>query len=342
MNKDNLTEGMLESIEEELPSVIGMIDQTGARGSSLREFRAMLAYHLGWEGDGAGPEARGKRIRPLLLLLTCAAAGGDWQRALPAAAGVELVHNFSLIHDDIQDNSPYRRGRETVWKLWGIPQAINAGDAMLALAHLGIMRLEHSTSLEVAFRAARILQLACLELTKGQHLDLAYEARRHLTLEEYWTMVTGKTAALLAACTELGALVAGVPEDCRAHSREFGLNLGLAFQAQDDLLGIWGDAALTGKSAESDLLAGKKSLPIVFALNQGGAFARRWAQGPVHADEVPALARQLEAEGARAYVQERAAVMTERALSALQKTNPQGQAGELLAALADRLLNRSG
>jgi geranylgeranyl diphosphate synthase type I len=342
VNKDNLTEVMLESIEEELRSAIGIIDQTGAWGSSLRVFRAMLAYHLGWEGEGAGLEARGKRIRPLLLLLTCASAGGEWQQALPAAAGVELVHNFSLIHDDIQDNSPYRRGRETVWKLWGIPQAINAGDAMLALAHLGIMRLEQSASPEVAFRAARILQLACLELTKGQHLDLAYEASQRLPLDEYWTMVTGKTAALLAACTELGALVAGIPDECRGHYRDFGLNLGLAFQAQDDLLGIWGDAALTGKSAESDLLAGKKSLPIVFGLNQEGDFARRWEQGPIRADEVPALARQLEAEGARAYVQECAAGMTKRALAALQETEPEGQAGELLVALATRLLNRSG
>lgn len=342
MNQDNLTDVMLESIEQELRSVIEMIDNTGTRGSSLREFRAMLAYHLGWEGEGAGPDARGKRIRPLLLLLTCASAGGEWQQALPAAAGVELVHNFSLIHDDIQDNSPYRRGRETVWKLWGIPQAINAGDAMLALAHLGIMRLEHSASPEIAFRAARLLQLACLELTKGQHLDLAYETSQRLTLEDYWTMVTGKTAALLATCSELGALVARIPEDCLGNYREFGLNLGLAFQAQDDLLGIWGDAALTGKSAESDLLAGKKSLPIVFALNQDGDFARRWAQGAIHSEEVPALARQLEAEGARAYVQECAAVMTERALAALQRTDPQGQAGELLSALARKLLNRSG
>src|SRR4030067_283120 len=142
----------------------------------------MVAYHLGWEGDGAGSDARGKRIRPLLVVLACAAAGGDWGKALPAAAAVELVHNFSLIHDDIQDNSPLRRGRTTVWKHWGIPQAINAGDAMLTLAHLSALRLANTISAEVAIQAATIFQQACLQLTKGQYLDLSYENRRPLSL----------------------------------------------------------------------------------------------------------------------------------------------------------------
>jgi geranylgeranyl diphosphate synthase type I len=307
----------------------------------------MLAYHLGWVDDRARPEARGKEargkhIRPLLVLLACAAAGGDWRRALPAAAGVELVHNFSLIHDDIQDNSPYRRGRKTVWKVWGVPQAINAGDAMLALAHLGIMNLEETTDAACAFQAARILQQACLELTKGQYLDLAYEAHERLSLEDYWLMVGGKTAALLAAATELGALVAAAPESRRAAYREFGRYLGLAFQAQDDILGIWGDAGLTGKSAESDLLAGKKSLPVVFALAQDGPFAKRWMHGPIRPEEIPAMANQLEVEGARAYAQESAAHLTDQALAALTQAKPQGQAGEALTGLAKRLLKRDG
>jgi geranylgeranyl diphosphate synthase type I len=340
MNKDDLTSVMLEAIEEELISVVNSVENSGPPPDGMKDYRSMLAYHLGWEGEGAGIEARGKRIRPLLLLLTCASGGGDWQRALPAAAGVELVHNFSLIHDDIQDNSPYRRGRKTVWNIWGIPQAINAGDAMLALAHLGTLRLEQTTSPDTAFQADYILQKTCLELTKGQYLDLAFEAHQRLSLDDYWNMVAGKTAALLAACTELGALIAIVSKESQTNFRDFGRYLGLAFQAQDDILGIWGNKALTGKSAESDLLARKKSLPIVYALGQNGDFSKRWVKDPLRPEEIPAMAELLEAEGARAYAQESAAIMTERALDSLEKANPQGPAAEALFNLANRLLKR--
>jgi geranylgeranyl diphosphate synthase type I len=335
MTRENLIKELTEAIEEDLHRAV---DQAGEPG--LEEFRAILAYHLGWEGAGAGPEARGKRIRPLLVLLSAAAAGGDWRAALPAASAVELIHNFSLIHDDIQDNSPLRRGRPTVWKRWGIAQAINSGDAMLTLAHLAALRLAEQLSVETALQAAAILQRACLHLTQGQFLDLSYEARGDLSLEAYWPMVKGKTAALLAACTETGALAASAPEDCRAAYRRFGQALGLAFQAQDDILGIWGDAALTGKSADSDLLAGKKSLPVLFGLSQEGKFAARWVQGPIQAEEVEGLAAQLEAEGGRAFAEETANRLTQEALAALAETGPRGEAGEALAELANRLLRR--
>ena len=327
----------LPAIEEELHRAILQSDNP-----NLDEYRYMLAYHLGWEGEAVGPEARGKRIRPIILLLTCAAAGGNWLNALPAAAAVELVHNFSLIHDDIQDNSPLRRGRPTVWKHWGVAQAINAGDAMFTLAHLSLLRLEETATPGIAIQAARILQLACLHLTEGQFLDLAYEAHGDLSLEAYWQMVGGKTAALLAACTELGALVAGVADGQRQSYRQFGYSLGLAFQAQDDILGIWGNAALTGKSAESDLLSGKKTLPVLYGLTQEGAFSRRWSQGPVTPEEIQSLTALLEAEGGRAYTQAAASRMTEQALQALTAAQPLGEAGQALIALADQLLGRQG
>ncbi len=302
----------------------------------------MLAYHLGWEGDGAGPEARGKRIRPLLVLLTAAAAGGEWARALPAAAAVELVHNFSLIHDDIEDNSPTRHGRSTLWKDWGIAQAINAGDAMFTLAHLATLRLQDTAYSLIALKATNILQNVCLRLTQGQYMDLAYEARGDLSMEAYWPMVSGKTAALLSACTELGALVAETNDITCAAYREFGYSLGLAFQAQDDLLGIWGDAAITGKSAKSDLLSGKKSLPVLFGLSQNSQFAARWNKGPITPEEVPELAVQLEQEGAYNETQAQATKLTDQALGALEQANPQGEAGEALRELAMRLLKRQG
>ena len=326
---------LITAVENELQQVVGYARQTG-----LEEMYAMLAYHMGWEGEGAGPEARGKRIRPQLVLLTSAACGDDWQSALPAAAAVELLHNFSLIHDDIQDQSPLRRGRETVWKRWGIAQAVNAGDAMFALAQMSLLRLSDTVSTEVALRTARLFQETTLALTQGQYLDLAYEARGDLTVEAYWPMVSGKTAALLSACTHLGALSAQAPSAvCDAYSR-FGRLLGLAFQTQDDLLGIWGNAALTGKSTESDLLSGKKSLPVLFGLEQNGPFAERWARGPLTAEEVPCLAAQLEEEGARAYTQQSANALTTQALQALREAAPRGEAGLALEELAHKLLGR--
>jgi geranylgeranyl diphosphate synthase, type I len=333
---DNLSRLMLPAVEAELKLSLAEVQEPG-----LEELHSMLAYHLGWEGEGAGPGASGKRIRPLLVLLTTAAAGGQWQSALPAAAAIELVHNFSLIHDDIEDNSPLRRGRPTVWNKWGVPQAINAGDSMFTLAHLAMLRLAGSLPEVTTLQAARILQQTCLQLTQGQYLDIAFENRSDLSLQAYWTMVTGKTAALLAACTEIGALCAGSPPEKQQAYRSFGISLGLAFQAQDDILGIWGDSSLTGKSTASDLLSGKKSLPVVFGLQQNGPFASRWRKGPLQSEEVVDAAALLEQEGGLAYAQENTARLTGEALEALEQADPQGEAGEALYALADTLLTRT-
>jgi geranylgeranyl diphosphate synthase type I len=326
---------MLSAIEEELHQAISRKHR-----SDQDELYAMMAYHMGWEGEGANIEARGKRIRPLLVCLSCAAAGGDWKVSLPAAAAVELVHNFSLIHDDIEDNSPLRRGRPTVWKNWGIPQAINTGDAMFALAHLTLLDLESTCSLPVASQASAILLETCLDLTHGQHMDIAFENCQDLNIETYWSMVSGKTAALLAACTEIGALAANCSSKVQQAFHEFGHALGLAFQAQDDYLGIWGDVEMTGKSSESDLVTGKKSLPILFGLHQKGSFYTRWTQGPILPDEAPALAKMLEDEGAKCYTEEAADLLTRDALQSLRSAHPKGEAGRALTELAQRLLGR--
>jgi geranylgeranyl diphosphate synthase type I len=330
-----LIETFYNAIEEELQRVVAQERQPG-----LEELHYMLAYHMGWEGEDAGPEARGKRIRPLLVLLSAAGAGGEWQRALPAAAAVELVHNFSLVHDDIQDQSPLRRGRATVWTKWGVAQAINVGDTLFTLAQIALLRLGETVSTEIALRSLSVLQETCLALTQGQYMDLSYESRGDLTLEAYWPMVSGKTAALISACTQLGALAAQASDPvCNAYLR-FGKFLGLAFQALDDLLGIWWDAALTGKPTDSDLLSGKKSLPVLYGLSLGGPFAARWANGPITDADVPALAAQLEAEGGRKYTLVRANELTDQALGALEEASPQGEAGEALQTLAKKLLRR--
>lgn len=325
----------LPAIEQTLKQAVGLLG-----GDPYLELQSMMAYHLGWEGEIAGPEATGKRIRPLLVLLTCAAAGGDWQLALPAAAAVELIHNFSLLHDDIEDRSPLRRGRPTVWVKWGIPQAINTGDAMFSLAHLLMLDLEEYTSPQTTLEAVRILQQTCVELTQGQYLDISYEDKESLKMEDYWRMIRGKTAALLGTCTELGALIAGTSQEKQRHYRAFGINLGLAFQVLDDILGIWGDAAKMGKSNASDLVTGKKTLPVLYGLEKNLEFATRWRHGEIKLEEVPSLASQLESEGARVYTQKNANKLTQDALDAFVSAKPQGEAGEALQELSNILLQR--
>ncbi len=326
---------MWPAIETELKACVQSVSQTELNG-----LYTMLAYHLGWEGEGAGPIARGKRIRPLMLLLTTASLGKDWEIALPGAAAVELVHNFSLIHDDIQDQSPLRRGKPTLWKIYGIPQAINAGDSMFALAQIALQNLGPAFPVEVALKAHQIIPYACLTLTQGQFLDLVYENKNGITTSDYWPMIRGKTAALLATCTELGAILANADEDTQMHFRNFGESIGLAFQIQDDILGIWGDSALTGKSAESDLVTGKKSLPVLFALERGGEFAKRWQKKSITPEEVPETAEILKNEGAYDYAKEQVDKYTNQALDWFDKTNVGGLAADALIELAHQLVHR--
>jgi len=326
---------LLANIELELQKQVARLDQP-----RTKQFHEMLTYHMGWTGEGAGPEATGKRIRPLLVLLTSASCGADWQAALPAAAAVELVHNFSLVHDDIQDNSPKRRGRDTVWTKWGAPMAINVGDALFVTSSQAIMDLKNNYAAEVVVQAAEILHNTCLDLTRGQFLDMSYEERKDLGVEDYWPMISGKTSALLSACCQIGALLGGTDEETQESYRSFGHFLGLAFQVQDDILGIWGDEKLTGKSAASDLVEGKNSLPVLAGLRKKGKFAERWAQGPIKPDEVEELARILASEDGYGFAKEASIQMTDMAINSLRESDPQGEAGEALFELTNKLLNR--
>lgn len=330
------TKPLLNAIESELQRQISRLDTP-----RTKPFHEMLTYHMGWTGEVAGPDATGKRIRPLLVLLSNAACGADWRSALPAAAAVELVHNFSLVHDDIQDNSEKRRGRPTTWVKWGMPMAINVGDALFVMSNQAIIEMKGNYPAEIVIRAAEILHDTCLELTRGQFLDMSYEDRNDLAVEDYWPMISGKTAALLSACCHIGALLGGAEEARQEAYRAFGHYLGLAFQVQDDILGIWGDEALTGKSAASDLVEGKNSLPVLAGLDANGKFAARWKQGAIGVHEVPDLARLLASEGSYAAAIDAAKQMTDLALMSLREAEPQGEAGNALFELTDKLLKRN-
>jgi len=326
----------LPAVEKEMRNVI---DCTIHKEYS--ELSGMLTYHMGWEGEGAGPEVRGKRIRPMIVLLCAEAAGGDWNNALPAAAAVELIHNFSLIHDDIQDQSKLRRGRPTVWSKWGIAQAINSGDVMFTQSFYALRRLSQTVLPDTAYIAQGILIETCLNLTEGQYLDIAHETKRELPLEAYWPMITGKTSALLGCCTELGALIAGASIEQRADFRQFGISLGLAFQVLDDWLGIWGDSGEIGKSVESDLVSGKKTLPVVYGLEVGGDFAQRWMQGPIYPENVPDVVRMLDDVGAAEFTLQKAAELTTQAQQALRRAVPDESQSALLRELTESLLKRN-
>lgn len=340
----NLQQSMLETIEIELKRQVSRLDEP-----RTKLFHEMLTYHMGWTGEGAGAQATGKRIRPLLTLLSVASiqvlkekSSNDnyWLHASSIAAAIELVHNFSLVHDDIQDNSELRRGRKTAWVKWGAPMAINAGDALFVIANQAALDLREHYPAEMVVRAAAILNDCCLDLTKGQFLDMSYEERNDLTMEDYWPMIGGKTSALLSVCTQIGALLGYAQEEKVELYRLFGYNLGLAFQVQDDILGIWGDEALTGKSAASDLVEGKNSLPVLFALEKNGEFAKRWKEGPILADEVGAVAALLEKEGGKAYAEKMSEELTQKALEYLKQADPQGEAGDAILGLANMLLKR--
>ena len=296
----------------------------------------LVEYHFGWR-DAAGAPAqgyRGKAVRPLLTLLAARAAGAEAEVAVPAAVAVELVHNFSLVHDDIMDGDRTRRHRATLWSVHGAGPAILAGDAMLALAY---------RTIAADVRAAAVLGAAVQRLIDGQLADLAFERRGDVTPAGCLAMAEAKTGALLAAATELGALAGGASPAARARLARFGSLAGLAFQFADDLLGIWGDPAVTGKPVRSDLRSGKKSLPVVAALSSGEPAATRLAElyagGGLAGADAARAADLIEECGARAWCQARADALLDEALRELSEVEASAPAELELGAVA-RLLAR--
>ena len=269
---------------------------------------------------------------------------------MPAAAAIELIHNFTLIHDDIEDASHSRHGRDTVWRVWGEAQAINAGDGMFALARLALQRLRKAgVAAPLVLEVARLVDEACLALCEGQHLDLEFEGRLDVSPDDYLAMISGKTAALMAASTAVGALLGGASQNVLGALQEFGRRLGLAFQIQDDVLGIWGDPAQTGKPAGDDIVARKKSFPVVHALERGSDGDRRllrrvYAGGEVGPEDVQEVLAVLERAGARVAGEEAVARHVREALSALERLPELDLVPARrreLEALADHLVRRN-
>lgn len=281
--------------------------------------RHVAGYHLGWwdeHGTPCGTWA-GKAVRPALALLSAEAAGGSPEAAVAPAVAVELAHNFTLLHDDVLDHDRTRRHRPTAWVVFGVDAAILAGDALLALATDVLAASSHPA-------ATRVLTAAVLDLVDGEHADLAFERRDDVRLSECVAMVERKTSPLLAAACELGAHFADAAPPVVASLRSFGHLLGVAYQHVDDLLGIWGDPAATGKPARSDLRSLKKSLPVVAALESGTRAGRELADRYREGGGVDAarLAELVEEAGGRAWSRAEADRLLSLALRHLDPAEP--------------------
>ncbi|MCF3118726.1 polyprenyl synthetase family protein [Streptomyces arenae] len=305
--------------------------------------RHQAAYHFGWITAGGAPTRAdaGKAVRPALALLSAEAVGAAPETALPGAVAVELVHNFSLIHDDLMDGDEERRHRRTVWKLWGASSAILTGDAMLALAQEVLL----DSGLPTAAPAARLLARTTRQLIRGQVQDVSFEQRSHVSVEDCVDMVAGKTGALLSASAAIGAVLAGAPQSAVEALARYGDQLGLAFQLVDDVLGIWGDPAVTGKPVHSDLRARKKSLPVSHALDRGGAHGAElaaWfsAPGEPGEAELRRAADLVAGAGGRDWALAEAARRTALAEEALRGADLDGAAREELLALGRFVVER--
>lgn len=260
--------------------------------------KAIISYHFNWDSEGDEKTRKGKRLRPLMLLLATESVGGNPEDSLPAAAAVEFIHNFSLIHDDIEDHDEYRHGKETVWMKFGVEIAINAGDALFSLAFLSLGQLRGVD--KDILELLQILSSTCAKLTGGQDMDLGFEKADAISQEDYLLMVQGKTVSLFEACCSMGSILGGGSLKEQQSLSKFGNKLGLAFQIRDDWLGLWGDPKKTGKKRASDLYKSKWTFPILYAAQTNGSYIDEIRMGKkmIDPDEV---IQKITSTGAKEY-----------------------------------------
>jgi len=263
-------------IEKEIKSLLSNTELLKISKNKIALYE-MMAYHMGW-ADENGTKVisnSGKYLRATLTLLSCESICGDFKKALPAAAAIELIHNFSLVHDDIQDGDEIRRHRPTVWKIWGKPQAINVGSAMKTLANLSVLNLQkNNIPLNKLIEILKILDESCFRMLEGQFLDIDFEIRPDVDIADYLKMIERKTAALIECALQIGAVTVINYSKIKPF-KNFGKYLGLAFQIRDDILGIWGNDKKTGKPSGNDLRKKKKTFPIVYVLSNTDRISRQ-------------------------------------------------------------------
>jgi geranylgeranyl diphosphate synthase, type I len=318
------------------PAILDVLDRLDRRN------RLVAGYQLGfWDADGSPAVCGGKGLRPALALLSARAAGAPVEAGLPAAVSVELVHNFSLLHDDVMDADGVRHHRPTAWRVLGANTAILAGDALQALALDVLAASGHPA----ATAGVRMLSAAVQELSEGQSADLSFERRSDVALAECRAMALAKTGALLGCATAIGAAFGGGDPGQIRRLRRFGTDVGLAFQHVDDLLGIWGDPAVTGKPVYADLRSRKKSLPVVAALTSGSAAGHELAalyrrDRPLSDAEHVHAAELIDIAGGRVWSRAEAARLLARALRQLHLVEPIPEPAAALETLARMIIVR--
>jgi len=333
---------------------LGELTDTWLRQAVARHFSpaaerlaAMLEYHLGWRDPNlaplSAPAPAGKKLRPALVLLVCQAACGEITPAAQhAAAAVELIHNFSLVHDDIQDHSDLRRHRPTVWSIWGMPQGINVGDALFALAQTVLAESGSALAAQLTYELNR----TALGLAEGQFLDIELQdGRTPPTLETYAAMVARKTGALFACACRMGAMAAGAADSTRDAYAAYGLDLGVAFQEQDDLLGVWGRSTETGKPDAADILERKRGLPAAIALSRPDApawlrLAYAEQDGALAVETVERIIGYFAEIGVPATIEQRVQTRYRSALEHLQAAGARRPARDYLEAICAALVSR--
>ena len=308
----------------------------------------MLRYAMGWSDvDGNSRTAtEGKALRPTLCLLACEATGGRASEALPAAVALELIHNFSLVHDDIQDRDETRHHRPTLWAVWGDAKALVAGNTFRAVADKALWSLvDEGVSYDDSLEVVRLLTEACLEMIEGQCLDLMYEGRLDIGPPEYMDMISLKTGALIRCALNVGAVIGTSDEDTVRAFRDCGRSLGFVFQIRDDVLGVWGDEEITGKPVGADIRRKKNSMPVVFTMSQarGGdrdLLADIYTRETLSDDDVAQVLDVMERVGTRSYAQDLAKKYRDRALASLSVAELPPRAHREMEEIAGFLLER--
>jgi geranylgeranyl diphosphate synthase type I len=336
-----------EILNRHLPMIDNDIKDTFRGRDFPKPLYDMMRYHMGWLGEDLQPvdQYGGKRFRPTMCLLTYHALSGVYDKALPVASAIELIHNFSLIHDDIEDMDEERRHKPTVWKLWGIPHAINAGDGMHVMANLAALRLEdlNVTDSKIV-QVMKILNRAIITLCEGQYLDMSFEDSLDITTDMYMEMIARKTAALIETSTMVGAVLATSDERMIDHFANFGRKIGLAFQIIDDIIGIW--ETKTGKPKASDIRNKKKTLPVLYAFEKASEEKKKllhekYQKETLDDEDINQVMEVLEDVGAHEYCKKVAKKYEDEALQELEKTNLEGSAIQELKTLARFLVKRT-
>lgn len=329
---------LLEPVEQALKDLIK------ARGKIAPLFKQMVNHHYGWE-EKTISTTKGKRIRPLLTMLVGKSLNGHTKSLVYAAAAVEMIHNFTIIHDDIMDESKQRRHRPTLWSIWGSGQAINAGDGVFALAYFATRIIGKELGEAKALQVVNFLTDACLDIVEGQMLDMSYQHALSVPKSDYITMISKKTGVLLECACRCGAVISTDSTKTINSYGKYGLNLGIAFQIRDDYLGIWGEEKITGKPSGIDILERKKSFPAIWALENSSSSTRKelirlYSQPNLHDRDIEKIKKIFTALGADKYTKQLAYEYYNKAVDSLRKTTQNTEYDVALLELAEFLIER--